>query len=123
MDEILLLIGGIYNLLFAVFHLLFWKIFDWKNDLALLTLVNRAIMQVINLCLTFVFIIFGVISLLHPNQMIGTDLGRTLIFLIAIFWFLRAVEQIIFFKMKNWLSWAFFFVFLIGAWLYSAILL
>ena len=123
MDEILLVIGGIYNLLFAVFHLLFWKIFDWKNDLALLTLVNRAIMQVINLCLTFVFIIFGVISLLHPNQMIGTDLGRTLIFLIAIFWFLRAVEQIIFFKMKNWLSWAFFFVFLIGAWLYSAILL
>ena len=123
MDEILLLIGGIYNLLFAVFHLLFWKIFDWKNDLALLTLVNRAIMQVINLCLTFVFIIFGVISLLHPNQMIGTDLGQTLIFLIAVFWFLRATEQIIFFKLNNWISWAFLFIFLIGTGLYGVILL
>jgi hypothetical protein len=123
MDEILLVIGGIYNLLFAVFHLLFWKIFDWKNDLASLTSVNRAIMQVINLCLTFVFIIFSVISLLYPDQMIGTDLGRTLIFLIVIFWFLRAVEQIIFFRLKNWLSWAFLFVFLIGTGLYSAILL
>ena len=123
MDEILLLIGGIYNLLFAVFHLLFWKIFDLKNDLALLTLVNRAIMQVINLCLTFVFIIFGVISLLHPNQMIGTDLGQTLIFLIAVFWFLRATEQIIFFKLNNWISWAFLFIFLIGTGLYGVILL
>ena len=94
-----------------------------KNDLASLKSVNRAIMQVINLCLTFVFIIFGVISLQHPDQMMGTELGRTLIFLIAIFWFLRVVEQIIFFKLKNWLSWAFLFIFLIGTGLYSAILL
>ena len=46
MSETLLIIGGIYNLLFAFFHLLFWKIFDWKTDLASLTSVNRAIMQI-----------------------------------------------------------------------------
>ena len=124
MDESLLVIGGIYNLLFAVvFHLLFWKIFNWKNDLASLTSVNRAIMQVINLCLTFVFIIFGVISLLHPDQMISTELGQTLTGLIAVFWFLRAIEQVAFFKLKNWISWAFLLIFLIGTGLYGVILL
>jgi hypothetical protein len=123
MSETLLIIGGIYNLLFAIFHLLFWRIFDWKNDLASLTSVNRAIMQVINLCLTFVFIVFGVLSLLHPKQIIGTELGQTLTGLIAIFWFLRAIEQIVFFKLKNWISWAFLLVFLIGTGLYSALLI
>jgi hypothetical protein len=123
MSETFLIIGGIYNLLFATFHFLFWKIFDWENDLASLTSVNRAIMQVINLCLTFVFVIFGVLSLLYPSQMVGTELGRILTSMIAVFWFLRAIEQVIFFKLKNWISWAFLFIFLIGAGSYSVILL
>ena len=119
LDEILILIGGVYNLFFAVFHLLFWRIFDWKNDLASLTFLNRAIMQVLNLCLTFVFFIFGSLSLVHPGQMIGTSLGRMLTGLIAVFWLLRAVEQVLFFKLEKWVSWVFLFVFLIGVCLYG----
>lgn len=121
MSESLLLIGGVYNLLFAIFHLLFWRIFDWKQDLASLTSINRAIMQVLNLCLTFVFIIFGVLSLMYPAQMVETELGRTLTGMIAIFWLLRAVEQAVFFKLKNWISWVFLFIFLGGAGLYGLI--
>ena len=123
MSETLLRIGGIYNLLFVVFHLFFWRIFDWKNDLASLTSINRAIMQVLNLCLTFVFVIFGTLSLLNPEQMVSTDLGRTLTGLIAIFWFLRAVEQIIFFKLKKPVSWVFLLIFLVGTGLYAVVLL
>jgi len=123
MSDTLLAVGGIYNLLFAVFHLLFWWIFDWKNDLASLTPINRAIMQVINLCLTFVFSIFGVLSLAYPFQMLQAGLGRTLTSMIAAFWFLRAIEQVIFFKLKSWVSWAFTLVFLGGVGLYSAVLI
>jgi hypothetical protein len=121
MSETLLLLGGIYNLLFAVFHLLFWRIFNWKEDLASLTSLNRAIMQVLNLCLTFVFVIFGVVSLLYPAQMVGTELGRALTVMIAFFWFLRAVEQVIFFKLKNWVSWTFLLVFIGGGVLYGLV--
>ena len=121
MSESLLLIGGVYNLLFAVFHLLFWRIFNWKQDLASLTSINRAIVQVLNLCLTFVFIIFGVLSLMYPAQMVETELGRTLTGMIAIFWFLRAVKQAVFFKLKNWISWVFLFLFLAGTGLYGLI--
>lgn len=123
MAETLLRIGGIYNLLFVVFHLFFWKLFDWKNDLASLTSINRAVMQVLNLCLTYVFIVFGLLSLLYPDQMAGTELGRALTGSIAVFWFLRALEQIVFFKLKNWISWAFLAAFLVGTSLYGAALL
>ncbi|MBC8336538.1 MAG: hypothetical protein H8E29_14850 [Anaerolineales bacterium] len=122
MSESLLLIGGIYSLVFAVFHLLFWQIFDWKNDLAKLSSINRAIMQVINLCLALVFVIFGMLSLRYRAQMLETELGRALTAMIAFFWFLRAIEQIIFFKLKKGISWLFLFIFLGGTSLYAVAL-
>ena len=74
MGKTLLTVGGIYNLLFVIFHLFFWRLFDWKNDLVSLTSINRAIMQVLNLCLMFSFTIFGTLSLFFPGQMAGTPL-------------------------------------------------
>jgi hypothetical protein len=41
--EVSLFAGGIFNLGFTVFHLFFWKLFDWKKDLASLTPVNRSV--------------------------------------------------------------------------------
>ena len=32
MKSILLLTGGLYSLAFAVFHMLFWRVFRWKAD-------------------------------------------------------------------------------------------
>lgn len=57
--ETALLFGGIYNPGFAVFHLAFWRIFRWKEDLASLTRINWAIMQVLYLRLTFVFLVIA----------------------------------------------------------------
>ena len=121
MAGILLKIGGCYNLAFAAFHLFFWRIFDWKRDLASLSFLNRAIMQVLNLCLTFVFVAFGYLSLAHGGEMLGSPLGRALIFLIGLFWLLRALQQAIFFRLRKPLSWAFLFVFLAGAGVYLAL--
>jgi len=52
-------LGGWYNLLLVVLHLLFWRIFDWRRDLRSLTFVNRAVMQVLNISLTVAFAIFA----------------------------------------------------------------
>ena len=117
--ETLIVIGGLYNLALAVFHLLFWKLFNWKQDLATLTPSNRAVVQILNLCLTFVFLVFAYISFLHANELLHSKLGRSLLALIAIFWFLRAIEQIIFFGLRRKASIAFLILFLIGTGLYS----
>ena len=113
-----ILLGGIFSLGFAVFHLFFWKLFMWKKDLASLTPLNRSIMQVLNICLTLVFLIFAYISLFHVEELLSTPLGRTLLALISAFWFLRAIQQIVFFGLRSLLSWGFLVVFLLGSGLY-----
>lgn len=116
--EILLKIGGIYNLAFAVFHCLFWKIFKWDSELRQLNFLNRAIMQVLNLCLIFCFLIFFYISVFHTSDLLTTGLGKSILICISIFWLFRAVEQILFFKLKDLVS-AFFLIFFIcGAVIY-----
>ena len=113
-----LLIGGLYNLGFAVFHLFFWKIFHWREDLASLTRVNRAVMQVLNLCLTFVFLMMAYISIVFRTELSGTELGRTLSLSFAVFWFLRMIEQILFFGLRHKASSILTVMFLGGSLLY-----
>lgn len=114
----LIYIGGFYNSAFAVFHLFFWKLFDWKNDLRNLTRVNRGVMQILNLCLTFVFLIFAYVSFAHASELLMSGLGKTLLFSIALFWLLRAIEQIVFFNLKTRASILFFAAFLSGSMIY-----
>lgn len=119
MNEQLIFIGGVFNFGFAVFHLLFWKLFDWKTELASLNFINRNVMQIMNLCLTLVFFIFAYISIFHTSELLSTGLGFTLILSISIFWFLRAIEQVIFFRLSKPISWVLFILFLIGGLLYG----
>ncbi len=117
--ETVVRLGGLFNVAFAVFHVLFWRLFDWKRDLASLTFINRQVMQILNLCLTFAFLMFAYVSFFHTAELLGTGLGRALLLLISVFWFLRAVEQVIFFRLRRTLSVAYFLTFLIGALLYA----
>jgi len=117
--ETLIKAGGLYNIILIVFHLLFWRIFNWKDDLPSLSFLNRAIMPVLNLSLTFVFVIFAYISLVHSNELLSTSLGRSLLMLIAVFWFARAMMQVVYFKLQHWGSLAFLLFFLAGAVLYG----
>ena len=100
---------------FRHFQHFFWKLFHWKEDLASLTPINQAVMQILNLCLTFVFLLFGYLSLFHTPELLANGLGRALLMGIAIFWFLRMIEQIIFFGLRNKRSIAFTVIFLFGS--------
>ncbi len=116
--QVSLVAGGIFNLGFAVFHLLFWRLFDWKKDLASLTALNRSVMQILNLCLTFLLLVMGYISLFLRRELLSTELGKTLLIAMALFWFLRMLEQIFVFEVRNRLSSAFTLLFFLGSILY-----
>jgi len=112
-------IGGLYNLAFLVFHAMFWKIFKWHNELPKLTYINGAIMQVLNLCLMFCFLLFGYISLFHTSELGTSNMGRALLLFIALFWLARAIEQLVFFSFKHSASIAMTILFLLGFCLYA----
>ena len=117
-NSLLLWLGGLFNLGFFIFHIFFWKMFGWKDDLKKLQPINRAVMQVLNICLMFCFLIFAYVSLFLADQLQTTILGLSLIFLIAIFWAIRAILQYVFFSRTRMVSHILFIIFVIGCLLY-----
>ena len=118
MPYTLILIGGILNALLVVFHIMFWKIFDWPNTLASLSEENRAIMQVLNIAVIFGLAVFAVLSIMFRRDMLDTRLGRFVTAAIAGFYILRAVCQLMFWG-SGTESVAVFFVLLMIAFLYD----
>jgi len=110
----LLIVGGFYHIGFAIFHLFFWQLFNWKKDLASLSIINRAVMQILNLCLTFVFIVVAYISIYYSSDLVSTSLGRIIIGSISMFWLVRIGEQLFFFGLKKRVSIILTIIFIIG---------
>jgi hypothetical protein len=120
MRTTLLTVGGFYSIAFVVFHLLFWKIFRWKEDLVHLTRTNSGIMQVMNLRLIYIFLVFGILSFFYQDALLSTDIGRFILGAISLFWLARGIEQVIFFGLNNSMSIGLFVIFLLGGGLYLA---
>lgn len=118
-SQTFLFAGGVFHLAIVVFHLFFWRIFRWKEDLASLTRINRAIVQILNLCLTFLFFVMAYVSFFHAAELISTSLGRTILASIALFWIMRLVLQVVFFGARHRLSILFIVIFLVGIILYT----
>jgi hypothetical protein len=119
MAETFLNAGGLFNTALALFHLLFWWLFNWEEELANLSKVNEALMQVLNRCLAITLLIFAYLSLAHTRELLVTPLGRSLLLLISLFWFARAIQQVAFFEIRDWSSWILFILFSVGAGLYG----
>lgn len=119
MKETLILAGGFYTVALIVFHLLFWRIFDWPQSLQATGWVNRSTIQVLNISITFIFFIFAYISFLHRDDLLNTGLGHALLVLISVLWLFRALQQIVFYGLKHWVSWGLMLYFMLGSGLYG----
>ncbi len=112
--KVLIIIGGIYHLSWAVFHIFWPKVFNWKQALANLDFINRSLMHIQSIFLLLMFFIFSFISIFHVNEMISTSLGLTLIASFSLFWLIRIIVQIKFFGYKDKISVFFLILFLFG---------
>jgi hypothetical protein len=110
----LLKICGIYNLAFAIFHIMFWKLFNWKDDLAKLRAGNRAVMQILNIRLIYVFLLMFVIYTFYAPQLLETPLSFVLLIGFLGFWTGRLIEQFIFLRIKSTMVTILTIVFIIG---------
>ena len=89
-------IGGGINLFFVVFHLSFWKLFNWQQSLTMMNTEDRALIQVLNIHTAYVLAVFAILSFVFSNEMSATKLGRMVGISIAGFWILRAVNEVVF---------------------------
>jgi hypothetical protein len=113
------LAAGIFDLLLALFHVAFWRLFGWKKRLASLDSVNRSLMPVMNIALIVFFVVDGLALCLYPAQVIQTELGRFLLSGMTLFWIVRAAVQQPYFGLRHPASIALQIVFVLGAGLHA----
>ncbi|MCJ7664591.1 MAG: hypothetical protein MUO24_10170 [Desulfobacterales bacterium] len=123
-DEVLLKIGGIYNILCALLHVLFPRMFKWGKILKLLPGDKRLIIEpslyIMNWCMVVFWVILAYISLVHTSALLIPGLGRTLLASIVIFWVIRIfVLQPVYIGIQNPRSWIMIGFFLVGLVLFA----
>lgn len=118
MTSILLYLGAILNLGFGIFHMFFWKLFRWEDELLKVSRINRGIFQVLNIVIIFIFFCFAAVTIFFKDELISTELGKFVLIFISLFWFIRSALQFIYFKVKNVFSVALFAAFILLGILY-----
>lgn len=112
-------LGGLLHLGWAIFHLLFPRLFEWGKRLEPLDPVNQGIMRVMNLCLTFYFVAAAYLSWYWAEDLLETALGRQLLAVLAAFWLLRLGLQFSYFRATHPTSLLLSFLFLLSAAAYA----
>jgi hypothetical protein len=110
---------GLYSTAFAIFHILFWRLFNWKKELQKLSFVNRAIVQILNTRIIYFFLFVAFICFVYPDELITTNLGKAFLIAISLFWLGRTIEQFVFLKVKNKYVHILTIIFVVGAILFA----
>jgi hypothetical protein len=94
--NVLVIIGGIGLIFWGLFHIAFWPMLDWTNQLAQLSEINSNVMQMLNIAVIVMFLSFGCIFLFCRKGITSTGLGTAVLFFFALFWLARLVGEFVF---------------------------
>ena len=97
MNRILLLIGGLINLLVGAMHVSLGQGLNVSQSLSCLSLDIQATLYTLNVHVAFTCLIFAYLSFFHRKGLLLTSTGRAVTAAIALFWILRAVNQVLFY--------------------------
>jgi hypothetical protein len=121
--DLLIQLAGLHAFAFALFHIGFWKLFRWNHQLAKVGLITRAVTQILNLRLIYVFLGMGALCFLFTRELHTTPLGRALLVFMSLFWLGRTVEQFVFLRINRPMLHVLTALFVIGAILFALPLL
>lgn len=97
MSKILLNFGAVINLLFGAFHMWLGTVIQTSDSFARAPEM-RPLMLVLNISTALLILLFAYASFFCKKDLLTTRLGKSILVLAALFYLLRAVEEIIFFK-------------------------
>jgi hypothetical protein len=105
--EIHFKIVGILLIVLGLIHSAFPRYFNWKAELAGLTLINRQMMSVHTFFIALTLVLMGLLCLISANEMITTNLGKTVSLGFGIFWTVRLIFQFFVYSPELWKGKAF----------------
>ena len=95
MNKILLRIGGVIDLLFVLLHLAMVQ--GIGIALAPVSTDFQAIVHILNIHVAFTLLIFAYLAFFQWRDLLTTRLGHITAIAIALFWFLRGINQVAFY--------------------------
>ena len=102
----------IFNLLIAVLHIGFWKLFNWKNQLERVSKENKSILEVLNILSIYLLIFFSVVLIYFGTPLLDSVIAKIYIANMAGFWIIRYILDFFYFDLKK-LSGKLFNIFLL----------
>jgi hypothetical protein len=100
--EIHLRIIGILLIILALVHFSFPKYFNWKQELASLSIINRQLMYIHAFFIALVLFMMGLLCLTSAGELVHTGFGKRISLGLAIFWIIRLVFQFFGYSSKTW---------------------
>lgn len=112
MRKIALYAAGFISLAFVIIHILFWKLFNWNEELARLSTMNKGLMLTLDAGITYFFVFATFISVYLARLKEFKFLEKTVLFFIAGMYLLRITCGFLFFEFTMLELTCWFFCFL-----------
>ena len=99
--EILVYIGGAYQLLWAFAHFQLPKQLDWENALAGVDDFNRILMLIFSKLLLVFYVGTALICFVYAGELMTTGVGSAVLVFLSVYWLVRALLQVQYFGLKR----------------------
>ncbi len=96
MKSKLIITGGVLLIVLALFHLSFWNLFNWQEELPKLSAENSGIMQMSAVGFACLFLSLGIVFISFRKEIANTRLGKALLFTLSFFFLVRTIAEFIF---------------------------
>jgi hypothetical protein len=118
-NELFLKIGAVFHIICALFHIVFPKMFNWKENLSELSGDKKFIIEqnlhIMNICLLLFWLVFAIVPFFFSSELLTTSIGKSILVLIIVFWIIRIfILQPIYVGIKTKESWQMIIFFLFG---------
>lgn len=93
---------GALLIILSLIHIIFPSYFNWKEELKSLNLINRQMMKVHTFFIGLVVFLMGALCLHSYDDLINTELGKTISLGFGVFWTIRLFIQFFGYSRKLW---------------------
>ncbi len=94
--------AGVAMIILAMTHVAFPRYFNWRDEFASLSLINREMAYVHTFFIALMLLLLGVLSVTSAKDLISTDLGHRICLGIGVFWSARLIIQLFGYSSKLW---------------------
>jgi hypothetical protein len=100
--ELHLEIVGWLMIALSLIHIGFPRYFQWREELARLSLINKQMMMVHTFFLALFLMLMGLLCVVYAEQIADTLLGKRISFGMCLFWLIRLIFQVFVYSRDLW---------------------